>query len=342
MLLFDRLQSIEISSCAQWESNGVTILGTGVAGSSPKDLNEPVGLSIYERTKTLYIADHYNARIQMLALDDSTGVGTTVISDVYFPLHVHVDDDEGTPTIYVSLSVDSRVEKWVTNASEGIQIGDACNDCLGVSVDQEKNVYIADTSRQRVIKWSPKTNETSTIAGIMDQSGSNATFLSTPEGIYVTRTGDRVYVADTGNSRVQLWMKNAKEGVTVAGSIDGIEGNSSASLRAPIGILVDERSEVIYVADTSNNRIMRWLPNAVEGELIVGLGGQGNHSDQLSEPTDLAIDSDGHLYVSDLKNHRVQRFRLRDNSVCPSFSSSSKLSLSTVLLLLSLFVVQLN
>lgn len=86
-------------------------------------------------------------------------------------------------------------------------------------------------------------------------------------------------MADMDNSRIQLWKMNAEQGAIVARSSNGNEDNGSASLRYPIGMFFDERSEVIYIADTSNHRITRWLPNAVVGELIPELSDQGNRSD---------------------------------------------------------------
>lgn len=41
------------------------------------------------------------------------------------------------------------------------------------------------------------------------------------------------------------------------------------------------------------------MTNVMQGEVLVGLTGQGNRSDQLNQPTDLEFDSDGPLYASD-------------------------------------------
>ena len=49
--------------------------------------------------------------------------------------------------------------------------------------------------------------------------------------------------------------------------------------------------------------------------------GQGNADDQLNGPTDLAFDSNGNLYVSDMWNNRVQLFTLIDNMECHSKST---------------------
>jgi DNA-binding beta-propeller fold protein YncE len=270
---FIQTASIKISPCAKWNTTGITVVGTGVAGSSPKELNEPIGISIHEPTNSLFIADHRNGRIQMFLLNQLSDNGVTVASNLSLPLHIYIDDDNNEPTIYVSLSVQSRIEKWTKGATNGVQIGDNCQNCVGVAVDKDKNVYITDTSGQRVIKWLFQTNETITVAGKTGQTGSTAELLNIPQGIYVTRSGDAIYVADTGNSRIQKWQKSAQQGITVAGSKNSTEGNDSASLRNPISVLVDELTNVIYIADTFNHRITRWLPDAVNGDVIAGVRG---------------------------------------------------------------------
>jgi sugar lactone lactonase YvrE len=85
-------------------------------------------------------------------------------------------------------------------------------------------------------------------------------------------------------------------------------------LDAPRGVTVDQ-SDNVYVADTNNNRIMRWLVGATSGTLIVGGRGAGSGSDQLNTPTDLQFDQYGNLYVADSGNNRVQKFTI-DTSSC--------------------------
>jgi DNA-binding beta-propeller fold protein YncE len=166
----------------------------------------------------------------MFLLNQLSSNGITVASNLSLPLHIYVDDDNNQPTIYVTLSVQKRVEKWKKGATQGVQIGDDCQNCVGVAVDKDKNVYITDKFRARVIKWISQTNETITVAGKTDEFGSTAELLQNPQGIYVIRTGDAIYVADSSNSRIQKWLKNAKQGITVAGSEVGHAGTDLASL----------------------------------------------------------------------------------------------------------------
>ena len=45
---------------------------------------------------------------------------------------------------------------------------------------------------------------------------------------------------------------------------------------------------------------------------ILGGLGLGNNDDQLNNPTSIAFDSDGSMYVTDTGNNRIQKFMLND------------------------------
>ena len=70
----------------------------------------------------------------------------------------------------------------------------------------------------------------------------------------------------------------------------------------------------VYVVDYGN-RVLRWPKGAASGSIIIGQQGAGDGAAQLSDPTDLAFDRQGNLYVVDRSNQRVQMF-LIDKSSC--------------------------
>lgn len=276
------VSSIKISPCARWEKHGTTIAGTGRSGSSLSELNEPLGIAIYNRTNDLYIADHRNARIQMLSLNNLSNETTTVVSQIYFPLDVIVDDENDQSIVYATLSVDSHVERWNPDDIVGTRISDDCNDCVSLAIDREKNIYITDTTQNCILKWSRATNRTRLVAGKAGQSGTKNDKLQTPQGIYITRDGTTVFISDSGNSRIQKWIIGEDSAVTVAGSENGTSSNETSHLQYPIGIRVDEDTQVLYIADTYNNRIVRWLLGDDHGEIIVGSTGTHKNAHSTS------------------------------------------------------------
>ncbi|CAF2140696.1 unnamed protein product, partial [Rotaria magnacalcarata] len=87
------------------------------------------------------------------------------------------------------------------------------------------------------------------------------------------------------------------------------EGSLLSQLNLPEAVIVDQLGTV-YVADRVNNRIMRWLKGAAEGQILIGESGLGSLSSQLNNPLGLSFDCHGNLYVVDYLNHRVQKFEI--------------------------------
>jgi len=60
---------------------------------------------------------------------------------------------------------------------------------------------------------------------------------------------------------------------------------------------------------------MYWAAGSKEGRVIVGGNGRGNKFNQFYYPTDLSFDSENnlYLYVTDSRNHRIQRFDVEKN-----------------------------
>ncbi|CAF2069996.1 unnamed protein product [Rotaria magnacalcarata] len=104
------------------------------------------------------------------------------------------------------------------------------------------------------------------------------------------------------------WVEGAKEGIVVAGGQG--EGDAPTQLYRPQGLFVDTLG-TLYVADTSNNRVMRWNQgDKKQGTVIVGGNDYGAEANQFRNSYGLSFDRYGNLYVADQYNHRVQRFSI--------------------------------
>ncbi|CAF4720352.1 unnamed protein product, partial [Rotaria socialis] len=87
-------------------------------------------------------------------------------------------------------------------------------------------------------------------------------------------------------------------------------GDSLTQLYYPNGIFVDTLG-TLYVADSWNNRVMRWTQgDKKQGTVVVGGNGEGKGANQFNYPIGLSFDRHGNLYVADEDNHRVQRFSI--------------------------------
>jgi DNA-binding beta-propeller fold protein YncE len=113
-------------------------------------------------------------------------------------------------------------------------------------------------------------------------------------------------VADTGNSRIQVFSNNGTFISKWGGGYDPRAINGSFD--RPSDIALDQAGNV-YVADTGNNRIQIFSNN---GTFISVLGIDGGTNGILRSPEGIAVDSSsGNVYVADTGNNRISVFSSR-------------------------------
>ena len=128
--------------------------------------------------------------------------------------------------------------------------------------------------------------------------GSGQGQFQIPGGIATSSSGN-VYVAETGNSRVQEFDSYGNF-INQLGSY----GGGSGQLINPHGVAVDS-SDNVYVADTGNNRIEIFDSN---GNYLSQCGyGGGSGDGQFIHPMGVALDSMGNIYVTDTGNNRIEK-----------------------------------
>jgi hypothetical protein len=179
--------------------------------------------------------------------------------------------------------------------------GQALNQFFGVSdaaVDADGNIYAVDSDR-RVRRWAPGATEGVTV--IDTQTVPNA---GNRQAIAVDGDG-RVYVTNRFGS-VQRWTPGSPDLETVAGG-NGTGPGPNQLESGLLGLAIDTAG-AIYVSDTGNNRVQKWVPGASEGVTVAGGNGAGSRADQLWSPRGIAVDSAGNVYVADKDNSRVQRW----------------------------------
>ncbi|CAF0981264.1 unnamed protein product [Adineta steineri] len=94
--------------------------------------------------------------------------------------------------------------------------------------------------------------------------------------------------------------------ITVAGG-NG-RGQRLNQLDYPAGIFIDTDKSV-YIADSSNDRIVKWKLNSNTGQIIAGGNGRGNQNNQLDSPINIIFDKKNNsLIISDWGNRRVIRY----------------------------------
>jgi streptogramin lyase len=97
-------------------------------------------------------------------------------------------------------------------------------------------------------------------------------------------------------------------GVRVAGG-NG-HGAGLTQLNNPVSDLRTDANGNLYISDYSNDRIVRWLPNAISGEVVAGGNGYGSELNKASRPTGLHLDSKGDIYVTQRDHGRMLKFSI--------------------------------
>jgi DNA-binding CsgD family transcriptional regulator/sugar lactone lactonase YvrE len=238
---------------------------------------------------SLYIADGGNNRIRKLDVNGtvSTVVGTgargyggdggpaalAVLAD---PRGVAVDR---LGNLFVADTGNDRIRKVdrsgviLTIAGTGHQgfSGDGSsataadlNTPMGLAIDSEGNVYVADAGNDRVRRISPS-GVIETVAGTGqggfsgDGAAATAARLRFPVAVAIAPSGG-LYIADSDNNRIRkVDLRNNIS--TVAGTGESGYGGDggparSGKLERPFGVAIDS-SGAVYIADSGNNRVRR-------------------------------------------------------------------------------------
>ena len=249
-----------------------TNTGPGVALYGPRAI-------AFDSAGNYYLADSGNARIRKV---DTKGIINTVAGN-------------GTPGF----------------AGDGSAATSAdLNQPSGVAIDNQGNIYIADTLNARIRKVSSSGTIT-TVAGngMMSYSGdggsATAAQLNGPLGVAADNSGN-LYIADSQNGVVRIVKK---------GAIASVGGGT---LMVPRGMATDAAGNA-YVADAQDNRVRKIATDGTvttyAGNGTNGFAGDGGPaaSAELSSPAAVAVDAAGNLYIADLGNLRIREVSANGN-----------------------------
>ena len=199
-------------------------------------------------------------------------------------------------------------------------------------------LVVADQNNNRVLVWSSVPSASGTAADLVlgqpdfitREADDEADEMNKPAGIW--SDGFRLLVTDSGNNRVLSWALFPQQSSAEADYVIGQSGfsrsspgSSASTLRAPFGVSSDGTR--IYVADSGNNRVLRYNAFPLENGLAAGeVYGQDSFTAVVANDADQDGDSDdtpddttlsgasgafiqnGVLYVSDRNNNRILFF----------------------------------
>ena len=146
----------------------------------------------------------------------------------------------------------------------------------------------------------PSSTQPVSFQGAWGSYGNGTGQFHIPTAVAVDSSGN-VYVADTGNDRVE---KFTSTGTFI--SQWGTSGTGPGQFNKPWGVAVDSSGNV-YVTDTGNSRVEKFTGS---GLFVSQWGTRGGGPGQFSflSPVGIAVDSSGDVYVVDTFNSRVEKF----------------------------------
>ena len=260
--------------------------------NQPSDtgLFQPVGLAV-DPNGNLFVADSQNGRV------------------LRFP----------SPFLAQSQGRTQRADLVIGQSSFNFKLQDVTRTNLGrpigVTLTVDGNLVVSDAQYHRVLLYRKSAAGTfsngmpaTTVLGQRDFTSSGAGAgddkLNTPHHLAVD-TDDRLYVADTGNSRIAIFnsILQASNGASPVFSISSVGGNDR--IRNPQGIWVSDKTGEIWVADTPNARAVRF-PKF--DNLVVNPVANYTLPMTTTQPLSLTLDPLGNLLIADSSNRIVFHF----------------------------------
>ena len=276
-----------------------TILGTGVAGYSDAQVNNPYGI-IFGPDGALYFCDLDNQRIRRF--DPKTRTVTTIAGSG----EKGYKGDGGPAT------------QAVLNMPHEIQF------------DSAGNLYIAERDNHVIRKVEVKSGIISTVAGTglagFDGDGGPGVkaHLRQPHSIGLDRDGT-LLICDIGNQRIRRLHLDTGIIETYAGTGEAAETPDGAPvsgtpLRGPRTMAIAPDGD-LYLALREGNAILRIDRRTQTLHRIAGTGQQGYAGDggpavnaKLGGPKGLAY-RPGELFVADTENHVIRRIDLTSHVI---------------------------
>lgn len=196
-----------------------------------------------------------------------------------------------------------------------------------VATDGSGNVYIADYENNRIRKVNMSTGTITTIAGTGlgahggDGGPATAAWIKWPAGMTFDASGN-MYFADFGNNVIRK-ISTSNIITTVAGipgtlpAYTGDVGPATlAKLGNPFGVAIHPITGNLLIADQLNHAIRSvdlstGIITSICGNGTIGIAAAGDGgaavSARLNEPTDIATDAAGNIYIADNGNNRIRK-----------------------------------
>jgi sugar lactone lactonase YvrE len=313
-------------------------------------------LTIY--AATLIVADSSNNRVLLYNLPVSTGASATTVlgqpnlttsgvnvtatgmsrpeftaqdvsGDIFISDWLLNRVEAFTPPFTNGMSASLVLGQASFTTSTGTLGASALHGPTGVAFDGNGNLWVADLFNCRVLEYQPPFSTGMSASIVIGQSNFTSgaaiipvtqTSILYPQAIVFDASGN-LWVADY--ARVLQYQPPFSTGMAASLVLGQPNFTSSTAtttqsgMNYPFGLAIDSSGNV-WVADSSNNRVLEFVPPFTSGMTATLVLGQSSFTastaaspptqSSFSAPGGMAFDSAGNLYVTDSHNNRTMVF----------------------------------
>jgi len=170
----------------------------------------------------------------------------------------------------------------------------------GMAVDSKGNLYVADGKVGAIFIFNTETKDVSMIKNGVQARFGDIIGLAIDDA-------DRLFVSDTKLHRILVFNKEHK-----------VEGQIGQGLIDPGGMAIDNENRFLYVADSALDQVLVFDADKLTFIRKMGTSGKQHsltEAGQFAMPTNVAVDADNNLYVTDTYNSRVEVFDADGNFI---------------------------
>jgi DNA-binding beta-propeller fold protein YncE len=285
-----------------YDLDGNYLNEVGTFGTNPGQFRFPYDVGV-DSGDQLFVADNNNHRVQRfnafdLSFSGQWGSFGTDSGNLEFPRSLAALADDPLGGAYVADTANNRIQGFDPNGGVTAGWGTAgrgpgyVTRPADIATDRTGDVYVADTWDHRIEKLSSsgaflgQWGYISSSSGYAAVNSGNGQFRF-PGGVAFDPASGNIWVADSGNNRIQELTPDGGWLATFGGTATG---TAPGQFNDPTGIAVSSAGDV-YVADTLNNRLQKRDSAGTWSDVSVG--------GQLDQPRAVALDRAGNIYVAD-------------------------------------------
>lgn len=300
-------------------------------------LNQAVGVAVSPIDGTVYVSDTFNQRIQEFQGLNGTTPGAFVqmwgSRQPTLPAYCSMDYPRGVAVdangnLWVNDTRSGWIKEYAPNGNSNGPLGCAspananvssvsefggevasgtCLTCSpgkffyarGIFVGGPSNdVYVPDSDlgRLQVLTQAGKEVAGFPVAcGVVNARNPGA--LQGCTGVTVNPTTGTIYAVSITQGLIEVFSPAGKLLNTIG---------STTTMRMPFDDALSPNGNILYVADTNNNRIDEFNPST--GAFLGSWGSKGSGNGQFINPQGIVVDHSGNIYVNDYGNDRIEVF----------------------------------